>query len=391
MARSIVLSQWIEMVSTRLPHLSKPMATVLAMWSFGMVMKGRCGLTTIADFLSERLDLKMNSVRQRLREWYWDAADKQGQKRRQLEVHESFAPLLRWVLNLWPSDEKRVALAMDATSLKQVFTVLTISVVYRACAIPVAWAVVGGNAKGSWKPHWLTLFQHLAGSIPTDYTVIVMADRGLYAHWLFKQIVAIGWHPCLRINTGGKCRLRGDPQWRPFTEFVRDVGAWADVVTCFKSHPVDCTLITIWEQEHTDPWLIITDLEPDQANIHWYSLRTWIECGFKDTKRGGLQWQYTRITDPERANRFWLALAVATLWALCAGTEAEETTPASNPEALPETHIARRRATHSPARRVLSCFSRGLTHILNEALSNIIAPCERLVPEPWPAGSPLGG
>jgi hypothetical protein len=41
-------------------------------------------------------------------------------------------------------------------------------------------------------------------------------------------------------------------------------------------------------------------------------MRTWIECGFKDTKRGGWQWHQTKMKDPERAARLWVAIAVAT-------------------------------------------------------------------------------
>src|SRR5580765_1480318 len=33
-----------------------------------------------------------------------------------------------------------------------------------------------------------------------------------------------------------------------------------------------------------------------------------IEQGFKITKRGGWQWQRTRMTDPQRAARLWLAV-----------------------------------------------------------------------------------
>ncbi|MFV9506148.1 MAG: hypothetical protein AB4911_16475 [Oscillochloridaceae bacterium umkhey_bin13] len=63
----------------------------------------------------------------------------------------------------------------------QRFTVLSIHVVICGCAIPVAWKLVGATAKGAWRPHWEALFQDLTGSIPEDWTVIVLADRGLYA------------------------------------------------------------------------------------------------------------------------------------------------------------------------------------------------------------------
>lgn len=388
MTRPAGLSQWVETVSIHMPHLSQPVATVLALWSFGLVMTKSCGLTTVAGFLADLLEQQENTVRQRLREWYCDAADKRGQKRRQLAVADSFVPLIRWVLSAWPSDEKRLALAMDATTLAQLFTVLTVSVVYRGCAIPVAWVIVPAMAKSAWKPHWLALFQRLQGSIAPDWTVIVLADRGLYAHWLYQQIVHLGWHPYLRINANGKFRLEDANDWQLLSILVPQVGAaWCGRVICFKAHPLPCTLLTCWQAGYADPWLIITDVTAEQADVCWYSLRTWIECGFKDTKRGGWQWQQTRMTDPERASRLWLAVAVATLWVVSVGGEADATQPASNLEALPETHIARRRTTKRSRPRLLSCFRRGTLLILASFIQGPPRLYGRFYPEPWPTAA----
>lgn len=58
------------------------------------------------------------------------------------EVNHSFVPLLKWILALWSPEERQLVLAMDATSLKKLFVVLCISVVYRGCAIPIAWAIL---------------------------------------------------------------------------------------------------------------------------------------------------------------------------------------------------------------------------------------------------------
>lgn len=41
----------------------------------------------------------------------------------------------------------------------------------------------------------------------------MLADRGLYAPWLFHHIVKLGWHPFLRINLGGKVRPLGTEQF----------------------------------------------------------------------------------------------------------------------------------------------------------------------------------
>lgn len=63
----------------------------------------------------------------------------------------SFVALLGWVLSGWAAKEERAALAMDLTSLGQVLLVLVISVVYRGCAILIAWRVLPALEKGSWK------------------------------------------------------------------------------------------------------------------------------------------------------------------------------------------------------------------------------------------------
>ncbi|MGB5711834.1 MAG: hypothetical protein WBM44_13105 [Waterburya sp.] len=76
---------------------------------------------------------------------------------------------------------------------------------------------------------------------------------------------------------------------------------------------MSCTLLAQWDEGYVDPWLIITDLTPQQAQICWYGMRSWIECLFKDLKRGGFAWHHTKMTDPQRAERLWLAIAVATL------------------------------------------------------------------------------
>lgn len=176
-------SSWKATVSSAFPHLSRPQATVLALWSYGMVLAKACGITLVSAALALQLGGKEASLVQRLREWCYAAPDKKGAKRREVDVHTCFAPLLRWLLSWWPAYEPRLALALDATTLSDRFTVLAISVLYRGCAIPVAWKVVTAGAKGAWQPYWKDLLASLGGCIPAQWVVIVMTDRGLYAPW----------------------------------------------------------------------------------------------------------------------------------------------------------------------------------------------------------------
>ncbi len=128
------------------------------------------------------------------------------------------------VLAWWPDESHELALALDATTLGQRFTVLCVSVLVRGCAIPVAWKVLVYNQPGSWQPYWEALLAHLDGVVPTDWTVLVLADRGLYAPWLFRQIVAQGWHPFLRINLAAKARRSGSDRWEWLSQWVPKEG-----------------------------------------------------------------------------------------------------------------------------------------------------------------------
>lgn len=368
-----------------MPQLRAPQAAVLALWSFGMVISQSCGLTTVSSSLASLMGAKENSVRQRIREWYYAKEDKRGAGRCEVEVSSNFGPLLRWILSWWPANEKRLALAMDATSLGQVLVVLVISVVYRGCAIPIAWQVVPAVEKGSWKAVWLDLFSHFQGVIPEDWVVLVMADRGLYASWLWAAIQKCKGHPFLRINSRFFFRLKDSNEFRAMHLAFQQPGCtWSGAGTCFKTHSIAATLLVRWEDGFDEPWLILTDLPAEQASPGWYGLRAWIECGFKYLKSAGWQWQYTRMLDPERATRFWLAIAVATLWILSVGGQADANLPASSFEALPKNHIARRRPQRKTGTRLLSCFHRGLILILTALIAQRQLPLSCFVPEPWP-------
>ena len=218
------VSQWETIVSTHLPHLSRPQARVLAWWSYGMVLAKSCGITSVVAILAPLLKQSKSTMRQRLREWCYPIKQKKGTHRQALEVNLCFAPLLRWVLSWWDPGEHRLALAMDAVALSDRFTVLAMSVLYRGCAIPVGWKIVGRNEPGSWEPYWKELLSQLAEAVPPDWLVIVLADRGLYAKWLYEHIVSLKWHPFLRINRTGKVRPAGESHFRWLSSVVPKVG-----------------------------------------------------------------------------------------------------------------------------------------------------------------------
>ena len=72
------------------------------------------------------------------------------------------------------------------------------------------------------------------------------------------------------------------------------------------------------------------------------------------------------------------------MWAVSVGGEADATLPVSSLEALPETHVARRTATHRSRPRMLSCYARGIVTIIGRLIRGDGLVVGRFVPEPWP-------
>jgi hypothetical protein len=385
------LSQWSQQVSTAFGHLSKPQVWGLVLWSVGIALSGAAGIVQISALLALVLEQQEQTVLQRLREWYLDGKHKSGKKRRELDVTTCFAPLLRWIVGLWENGNRQMVLVLDATTLGERWTILSISVVIRSCAIPVAWKVLGGHEKGSWRPHWEGLLRHLEGCIPTDWQALVMADRGLYARWLFQAICACGWHPFLRINLGVKARAVGEETFDWISRWTPIPGTrWKGKVECFagKASRLTCTLLMHWEVGYEHPWDVLTDLDPEQAEVSWYAMRAWIETGYKDFKRGLWGWHHSKMLEAGRVERLWLAMAVVQVWTVSLGCQAEQEQAQKAPGAdLPVTHIARRRRTRpadQPPERRLSCVVRGRLGLVAALFNALVLPCGRLVPEAWP-------
>jgi hypothetical protein len=357
------LERWTAEVSSRMPHLGK-LAAVLALYSFGMVLLKQSGLSVISEFISQLLEKKPNSVRQRLREWNYEASQKRGKQRQAIVVGESFEPLLRWMVSRWEGSE--LVLALDVTYLADRFTILAISVVYRGCAIPVAWRILAGNCKGEWHPVWVELLHTLRPAIPTRWTVWVLTDRGLYSKRLFEVICQLHWHPLMRVRTQGLYRRLRNNQWKSLLTLARpSMGLWAHQVVCFKGDPLVCTLLVQWDAWYNEPCLLITDGRPHTARPAVYAFRAWIEAGFKDLKRGGLRWEHTKMIHPHRVERLWLVMAVALLWLVLVGGEAQ--------------------ALHSlladpSAPALFSCLTLGWLTLLVAALQHRPLPFGRFVP-----------
>jgi hypothetical protein len=379
MSRLKCIYQWSAELKQNLRALTAPQAMELAFWSVGLFLARRATLSGVTVYLSAWLSSPYNTVRQRLRDWYLPRENKCGcQRRASVDPERCFGDLLRWVLRLlpdqWdhPDDPDRtgppITLALDASNLKDRLVVLCVSVLIAGSGIPVAWRIVRLDHKEAWQRHWLELLDRISPALDqsSDRFVVVLADRGLWAPWLFEAICKKGWHPLMRINGGkinevnkvgdaddiktagnpagqGQFRVMGRSgmsgrsgrSWQPWLPW-QPISSYAprqrDHEVClsgeaFKGSPLRCMLIAFWGEKSIEPWYLLTDCanhNPDNPmEGRWYGMRMWIEHQFKEIKSDGWDWERSRILAPDRVQRMWLVYAVSLLWAQTFGSDAE--------------------------------------------------------------------
>ncbi len=382
--------QWEQTVSSQLPQLSKPQVSVLACWSLALVLLKSVGMTQVSVWLALMLGGKMGAWRQKLREWCYEAVDKKGEHRAQLQVSLCFAPLLAWIVSWWQGQQQLV-LVLDASARGATLTLLSVSVVYRGGAIPVAWHLLPTGTAGAWEPWWEEMLAQVAPAVPASWQVLVMADRGLYSRELYEAICRQDWHPFLRLNLQGTAKQVGRDDYQPLRSFIpADGTVWSGRVSCFQSQRQlsETTLLAVHVPGYQDSWVVVTDLEPQQSLLAWYAMRFWIEVGFKQGKRGGWQWQHSKMTDPRRVERYCLVMAVASLYTVSQGQFVQEELAASDLQALPATHIARREAKGRPRPAPVSQFTLGRLWLMRSIVEQEPLRAGHFTPAPWPQDLP---
>ena len=328
-----------QLLKAQLPHLRGHLRAVLALWVEGtrLALNGCQDTVTLALAHRPRGPANPHTLRRLQRELLYDDADRieswgQGQE---LEVERCFAPLLQWVRSWWvPTGGREMAqeprvLAADPTSKQDELVALVISGVYRQHAIPVAWHIVGAQARESWIDHFFRLLLRLAPAVPATVPVPVLCDQGLCSRDLWAQIVALGWHPCLRYPPHVTFQPEGQTQRVAVRSLITGAGdLWVGTGRAFRAGPLDSTLIVWQAYGQAQPWVLLTDTPVAQTEPTLYACRNWIEQGFRGLKTVGHplggKWHKTRRRDPVRVGRHWLVLAIATLLAVAYGTRRED-------------------------------------------------------------------
>ena len=369
-----VLYRLEALLGARLPSLRSAQVRGLALWVFGTVLAQNGCQNAVLGALSRWG--RVTTLRQYLREWLKDGSDKSRPCASEVDVGACFPALLEWVIAC--SGTRQLALGLDATTCRDRVAALVLSVLYRGSGIPIAWQMLPGNQKGSWKRAVIDLLERFPPGSASGVSVVVMVDRGLWSQEIYQSIRRRGWHPLMRLQEEVFFRPQGEALNRARLMLPGPGHAWIGTGEFFRDQKrrFSGTLAAVWLEGYKEPILCVTDLKPEEVEPLWYGLRTWIELGFRFLKSFGWQWERTRRMECVRVERHWLVLAVATLLVAANGTKEElagekrSAAPLSNP---------RRRC------RFQSVLARGLRTLRDAFVRGHLRTTLRLVTEPLPA------
>jgi hypothetical protein len=136
-------------------------------------------------------------------------------------------------------------------------------------------------------------------------------------------------------------------------------------------------------------WWWSASLHEKEANAACYQMRFWIEDQYKDHKSAGWGWHQRKMTDPKRAQRQWVARAVAMQIAVLLGG-LEEATDQERKRRVAKRASGKRRvarppkAVCRPRAREQSVLMAGQQTIQTTIMGGEEIPVGHVVSEEWP-------
>ena len=292
-----------------MPHMTRPQVKVLGSFSFGVATIRRCTLSVVAEALP--VLGKPDTVERRLQRFLANP---------RIDWSECCRSLARWVIGSLRGDGL-IVLLVDETSLHDRLKVMVVSLAYRGRALPLAWWYYPQERWPKGQVELIvTLLRWVAEGIGHDREVLVQADRGIgNSPDLLRAIEGMGWYYLVRVAKNVRLQVDGGVPVT-FESLIDKPGDhWRGQVDAFKKAGwIRCWAEAQWEQDHAEPWLLLTNYPEAQGS--WYGMRMWEELAFRDFNTSGWQWQRSRVWNAERANILWLVMAVAYVWVISMGT-----------------------------------------------------------------------
>lgn len=265
-------------------------------------------LSSLAEAIP--LAITEGSVEQRLRRWLKNGA---------IDVRRWYEPFIRAALQAYhPST---IYLVMDSTAYGAGCRALMVGLAYAGQVLPLDWRVLKGP-KGHTDPVLqIELLQAIQPLLPSGQVVLV-ADSEFGAVELLTVLQQWGWQYMMRVRGNVYLQTaRGETFTLAQAGLTRgQTRTWTDVHWTQKHQFGPVMVVATWQASESEPLYVVTNTHDQNAALHVYDWRFWIEPLFGDYKGRGFRLGLSRLRDPERLSRLLLAASIALLWSLSLGS-----------------------------------------------------------------------
>jgi hypothetical protein len=256
-----VWQSWEREVSRVLSGVGVWQRRALALFSLGVASAKHCGLAraaavvpglAVVPSITRRFERLLASAR--------------------LDVRAARGALVAHVLG--SGQGQTLWLALDETHQGRTETgarlgMLALRLVYRERAIPLVWVCYRPGAAPARFPILVgRLIDEVAALVPPGTRVVLMTDRGLSWPSLLDRCRRVGWSFLCRVQrqtrvqaAAGRACAIGDLAPRPGTRWQGHGRAF------LRAGWRDLNFVAVWRRGDTEPWLLVTDLDP-----------TWVRC-----------------------------------------------------------------------------------------------------------------
>jgi hypothetical protein len=293
---SLPIYHTLTTILTSLP-LSTKLKRVTRLFTLGVLAAGSCRLADIARALSPFGSLDSQS--RRLQRFLANP---------RLEGDALQSAWTTWVLTRFASSRPR--LLVDETKLSTHLSVMVIGLWVPGGCIPLVWRC--------YRPHHYPqegqvklicrLLERVLEADPTR-SPDLLADRGIGTS---PDLIQALHHLNVRVlfRVQGTVKFRDASGCQTALKDMVQVGQhWTGVGDVFKKAGwLTICAHVMWGTGYREPWCLVSS---EEVQADEYGQRFQQECGFRDLKSDGFEWNRSHIWLPEHAERLLLILAMA--------------------------------------------------------------------------------
>ena len=226
-----------------------------------------------------------------------------------------------------------VELILDESSQDERVHLLRLSLAYRGGAVALAWQLWPQNTPLPEGAYWQALDQVLDAAralLPTEPcpAVTVLADRAYDIPPFLDRLTARGWSYVVRLKLGSVVwrdhQGREQPLRQLITRHVQRPGQrWKGRGQLFKTAGWrTLSVVAYWQPREDERVVVLTDQPPAWAVLAQYGRRFWCEAAFRTDKTAGWHWEQSQVRGLHHQAQLVLAMAWASLIAVCLGVVA---------------------------------------------------------------------